>query len=127
MKKFKPPTIEEAKEYANSIGFKSFEARKWWYFYDAKNWMIGKNKMQKWRSAIQTWFIGSAEWEAKKAAEEAKAQPKPKPAIVTATPEQRAVIKRQAGLLANKIERKRGSLEDKKQEQIRRLKNGKHD
>ena len=56
-----------------------------------------------------------------------EAQPKPKPVIITATPEQRAVIKRQAGILAHKIEYKPGKLEDKKQEQIRRLKNGKHD
>lgn len=61
-KRFKPPTIEEAKEYAKSIGFKSFNAAKWWYFYDAKNWMVGKNKMVRWRSSIQTWFIGSVEW-----------------------------------------------------------------
>ncbi len=65
MKNFKPPTIEEVKEYADSIGFKSLDAEKWWFFYDSKNWMVGRNKMSKWKSAVQTWFIGSPEWKAK--------------------------------------------------------------
>ncbi len=59
---FKPPTIEEAKEYADSIGYKTFNAAKWWYHYDSKDWHIGKTKMKRWRSSIQTWFIGSPEW-----------------------------------------------------------------
>lgn len=65
MKNFKPPTIEEVKEYANSIGFITLNAEKWWFFYDSKNWMVGKNKMSRWKSAVQTWFIGSPEWKIK--------------------------------------------------------------
>lgn len=59
---FKPPTIQEAKEYADSIGFKTFEDVKWWHFYNSKNWMVGKNKMKSWKSAVWTWFAGTEEW-----------------------------------------------------------------
>lgn len=66
MKNFKPPTIEEVKEYADSIGYRGLNAFRWWHFYDSKGWMIGKNKMSKWKSAVQTWFVGSPEWNMQK-------------------------------------------------------------
>jgi hypothetical protein len=59
---FKPPTILEAKEYADSIGYKTFDAAKWWHFYNSKGWMVGKNKMKSWKSSIWTWFTGTFEW-----------------------------------------------------------------
>lgn len=31
-------------------------ADRWWNFYDSKNWMIGKNKMVRWKSAVNTWL-----------------------------------------------------------------------
>lgn len=31
-------------------------ADRWWNFYDSKDWMIGKNKMKKWKSAVNTWL-----------------------------------------------------------------------
>ena len=31
-------------------------AVKFWNFYDAKGWMVGKTKMQKWKSAVMTWL-----------------------------------------------------------------------
>lgn len=31
-------------------------AERWWNFYDSKDWMIGKNKMKKWKSAVNTWL-----------------------------------------------------------------------
>jgi len=52
--RFAPPNIEEViaycKEKQNGV-----DAVKWWNFYDGKNWMVGKNKMTKWKSAIATW------------------------------------------------------------------------
>lgn len=60
--KFRPPTIKEAREYARSIGFTTFNAEKWWHFYETKNWMVGKNKMSKWKSAVWTWFIDTHEY-----------------------------------------------------------------
>jgi hypothetical protein len=28
---------------------------KWFNFYEAKGWMIGKNKMKDWKAAVRTW------------------------------------------------------------------------
>lgn len=54
VKKFIPPTVEEVKNYCdernNGIDAEAFVA-----FYDSKGWMIGKNKMKSWKSAIVTW------------------------------------------------------------------------
>ena len=51
---FKPPTVEEVRAYCqergNNIDPESFVA-----FYESKGWMIGKNKMKSWKSAITTW------------------------------------------------------------------------
>ena len=59
---FKPPTMQEAKEYAKTIGYKTFPEVKWWHHYNSKGWYIGKNKMQSWKSAVWTWFTGTYEW-----------------------------------------------------------------
>ena len=61
-KPFKPPTMAEAKEFATSIGFYTFDVAKWWHFYNSKNWMVGKNKMQNWKSAVWTWFTDTPEY-----------------------------------------------------------------
>jgi len=54
VKKFAPPTVEEVKNYClernNGIDAEAFVA-----FYDSKGWMIGKNKMKSWKSAVITW------------------------------------------------------------------------
>lgn len=53
-KKFVPPTAEEVKAYCderhNSVDPESFVD-----FYTSKDWMIGKNKMKDWKSAVRTW------------------------------------------------------------------------
>jgi len=53
-RKFIPPTVEEVKAYCesrkNNIDAEAFVA-----FYESKNWMIGKNKMKNWQSAVITW------------------------------------------------------------------------
>ena len=53
-KRFIPPTVEEVEEYCrqrnNTIDAEEFVA-----FYDSKDWMVGKNKMVSWKSAIITW------------------------------------------------------------------------
>lgn len=52
--KFIQPTIEEISAYCrernNGVDPVRFHA-----FYDSKGWMIGKNKMKNWKSAIVTW------------------------------------------------------------------------
>lgn len=53
-KKGIPPKIEEVKAYClerkNSV-----DVNKWYNFYSAKGWMIGKNKMKDWKAAVRTW------------------------------------------------------------------------
>ena len=54
IKRFVPPTVDEVaaycKERNNGVDAKSFVA-----FYESKGWMIGKNHMKNWKSAVQTW------------------------------------------------------------------------
>ena len=51
---FQPPSVEEVRQYCeernNGIDAEAFVA-----FYESKGWMIGKNKMKNWKSAIVTW------------------------------------------------------------------------
>lgn len=59
---FTPPTVEEIAEHMHSIGVLSPKenAQKFWSHYEAKGWMIGKNKMKKWKAAIATWDLPKA-------------------------------------------------------------------
>lgn len=51
---FKPPTLDEVQEYISAKGY-NVDAIKFWNYYDSNGWMVGKNKMKKWESAIVTW------------------------------------------------------------------------
>ena len=53
-KSFIPPTVEEVKEYIDSVG-SQVDAESFVAFYESKGWMIGKNKMKSWKAAIVTW------------------------------------------------------------------------
>ena len=53
-KNFVPPTVEEVKEYIDSVG-SQVDAESFVAFYESKDWMIGKNKMKSWKAAIVTW------------------------------------------------------------------------
>lgn len=54
IKRFTPPVFEEVKAYCverkNSINPQNFID-----FYESKGWMIGKNKMKCWKSAVRNW------------------------------------------------------------------------
>jgi len=52
--KFTPPDIEDVKVYCKERK-NSVDAEKWYNFYSAKGWMIGKNKMKDWKAAVRTW------------------------------------------------------------------------
>jgi hypothetical protein len=52
--KFQKPAAGEVSEYAESIGF-SLDGQQFVDFYEAKDWMVGKNKMCDWRAAVRTW------------------------------------------------------------------------
>lgn len=53
-KKFTTPTIEEIKAYCE-LRKNKVDPVKWFNFYQAKGWMIGKNKMKDWKAAVRTW------------------------------------------------------------------------
>ena len=53
--RFLPPTLEELKTYClerkNDV-----DAEKFFYFYQSKGWMVGRNKMKDWRAAVRTCY-----------------------------------------------------------------------
>lgn len=57
--RFKPPTVFEVRDYFYEItdNFPSanYESNIFHNFYESKNWMIGKNKMKNWKSAVSGW------------------------------------------------------------------------
>lgn len=55
-KRFTPPTIEDVQSYAEEKGYSEFDAEKFWYYYDSKDWMVGRNPMKNWKSAISGWY-----------------------------------------------------------------------
>ena len=52
--KFTQPTVEEVNDYILEKNY-SVNAGAFVNFYASKDWMIGKNKMKCWRSAVNTW------------------------------------------------------------------------
>jgi len=51
---FQTPTLDEIKSYVEEKGY-AVDAERFFYFYESKGWMIGKNKMKSWRAAVATW------------------------------------------------------------------------
>ena len=51
---FTPPTIEEVTVYCKERG-NNVDAEQFIAFYSSKGWMVGKNKMKDWKSAVITW------------------------------------------------------------------------
>lgn len=52
--KFVKPTIEEIKAYCNEKGI-NIDVERFYYYHDARGWMMGKYKMKNWKSAVRTW------------------------------------------------------------------------
>lgn len=53
-KRFVPPTLDEVKEYCSQRN-NVVDCERFIDFYESKGWMIGKNKMKCWKSAVRTW------------------------------------------------------------------------
>ena len=53
-KRFKAPTLEEVQEYCDERG-NNIDPQAFIDFYEAKGWMVGKNKMKDWRACVRTW------------------------------------------------------------------------
>lgn len=54
-RRFAKPTVEEVAAYAAEKGYRGFDAGRFWNFYESKGWMVGRNKMTNWRSAVSNW------------------------------------------------------------------------
>jgi uncharacterized protein YdaU (DUF1376 family) len=52
--RFVKPTLDELKDYMLSIDMLDI-SNKFFDFYESKGWLIGKNKMKDWKSAVRTW------------------------------------------------------------------------
>lgn len=51
---FKPPTVEEVKEYCAERG-NNVDPEKFVDFYASKGWLVGKAKMKDWKACVRTW------------------------------------------------------------------------
>jgi len=49
-----PPSLSDVKAYCEERK-NGIDYNRWYNFYQAKNWMIGKNKMKDWKAAVRTW------------------------------------------------------------------------
>lgn len=53
-KRFTPPTLQELSEYTKQRGG-LVNPHSFYNFYEAKGWMVGKNKMKDWKAAVRSW------------------------------------------------------------------------
>lgn len=67
-KRFSPPTHDQLISYFTEKKLEHWdenrcvsEAVRFYDFYDSKNWMVGKNKMSKWKAAVSGWINRSVE------------------------------------------------------------------
>ena len=51
---FKKPLINNIKDYCLERN-NNIDAETFYDFYESKNWMVGKNKMNNWRACVRTW------------------------------------------------------------------------
>lgn len=54
--KFTPPTHDMIRQYFAGHNYSQGEADNFYHFYTSKNWMVGKNKMSKWKSSAANWI-----------------------------------------------------------------------
>lgn len=59
--RFTPPTLEEMTAYFLEKGGTEHQAAICYSFYDSKDWMVGKTKMKKWKSAVTGWIARDKE------------------------------------------------------------------
>ena len=58
-KRFTKPTLEEVQAYCQERN-KGVDAQKWYDYYSANGWKVGKNPMKDWKAAIRTWERGDS-------------------------------------------------------------------
>ncbi len=55
-KRFAPPSLDEVIQLFKEKGSTELEAEKFFYFYESKNWMVGKVKMKSWTASVNSWL-----------------------------------------------------------------------
>lgn len=58
------PTIETCIGVAQSLGMPAEEGERFFYHHEQKGWMIGKNKIKRWRAAMAIWKLNWVKWNA---------------------------------------------------------------
>lgn len=53
--RFTPPTVQELIDYIEEKNYYYIDPKDFIDFYESKNWMVGKNKMSKWKAAASRW------------------------------------------------------------------------
>ena len=64
--RFVKPTADEVASYCQENGY-DIDAERFVLYYEARGWLIGKQKMKNWRAAVATWQRNKAEREAQSA------------------------------------------------------------
>lgn len=54
IRNFVPPTLEEVRSYCRERN-NAVDPERFVDFYEAKGWMVGRNKMRDWKAAVRTW------------------------------------------------------------------------
>ena len=62
--KFQKPSLEDLKKYCHDRN-KGVDPDKFWNYYEANGWKIGKNPMKNWQAAVRTWEKNSQNQEVK--------------------------------------------------------------
>lgn len=60
-KSFVPPTVDEVVAQGKVIGLPERECMKMFFFYESKDFMVGKSKMKQWKSALALWRLNYIE------------------------------------------------------------------
>ena len=56
---FIKPTLEDVQAYCQERN-KGVDAQKWYDYYSANGWKVGKNPMKDWKAAVRTWERGDS-------------------------------------------------------------------
>jgi predicted phage replisome organizer len=73
-KRFTKPSLEEVKQYCAERGNK-VDAEKWYDYYEANGWKVGKNSMKDWKASVRTWERNGYDSKAPKAKEDKWCKP----------------------------------------------------
>ena len=52
--RFSPPSLDDVKAYCRERG-NAVDPEKWYDYYTANGWKVGKNPMKDWKAAVRTW------------------------------------------------------------------------